>query len=161
MPIPFQCSRCNEAYEVADELAGKEVMCRKCECRSLVVDYAGRHVSFVCPNCKEQTEVPAALAGRWLRCPNCQKLAKVPSPVQGVRLSRRHILLASGGALLLSATAIGLFWVRGRKPVEGPAEEKPARRSRDKSQPQPGGRVPGQPGQPGRRGRKRGNQNPV
>ncbi len=158
MPIPFQCSRCNAAYEVADELAGKEVMCRKCECRSLVVDYTGAHVSFVCPQCKEQTEVPASLAGRWLRCPNCQKLAKVPSLSRQARPSRRTILLASGGVLLLGTMAIGLFWARGDKPKEGASEETPGRRMRDKSQPQQGGRAPGQPG---RRNRKRGNQNPV
>ena len=36
MPIPFECSGCKTAYEVADDLAGKAILCRTCQHRGQV-----------------------------------------------------------------------------------------------------------------------------
>jgi hypothetical protein len=159
MPVPFECNHCHAAYEVAAELSGKEVLCRECEKRSLVVDYAGRYVSFVCPNCRQQTEVPTAYAERWMRCPACEKLAKVPVAGE-TRRTRRRILIAATGTVLVSTTALGLFAFLGRGKNSGASERPPQRQSRSRSQDSPGGKDPGQQKgkRAGRRGRDRGQQ---
>jgi hypothetical protein len=36
MPIQFECPNCKTAYEVADDLAGKNIMCRGCQKRGAV-----------------------------------------------------------------------------------------------------------------------------
>lgn len=162
MPVPFECDHCHTAYEIADELAGKEVMCRECEKRSLVVDYAGRYVSFVCPSCRQQTEVPIALAGRWLRCPGCEKLAKVPAAGE-TRFTRRRILIVAGGTMLVSTTALGLFAFLGRDKNSGASARPPRRQFRGRAQDNPGGKDPGQQKGKGagRRGRGRKGKGPV
>jgi hypothetical protein len=33
MPIPFECPKCQAKYEVADAMAGKTILCRKCDQR--------------------------------------------------------------------------------------------------------------------------------
>jgi hypothetical protein len=158
MPVPFECAHCHAAYEVAEELSGTEVLCRECEKRSLVVDYAGRQVSFVCPHCRQQTEVPTALAGHWMRCPGCDKLAKVP--VAGERrLTRRRLLIAAAGTVLVSTTALGLVAFLGRDKNAGASDGPPQRQFRGRTQDNGGGQDPGQPNGKGagrrRRGRRR------
>jgi DNA-directed RNA polymerase subunit RPC12/RpoP len=162
MPVPFECDHCHAAYEVAEELSGKEVLCRECEKRSLVVDYAGRYVSFVCPNCRQQTEVPAAFAGRWMRCPGCEKLANVPVASK-TRFTRRRILIAAGGAVLVSMTALGLFAFLGHGKNSGASERPPRGQSRGRSQDNPGGKDAGQQKgkRAGRRGRGRQGKAPI
>jgi transcription elongation factor Elf1 len=154
MPILFACPSCNAAYEVADDLVGKEVLCRECERRARIDAPDDRHVPFVCPHCREQTEVPASLAGRWLRCPNCERLAKVQA--SGAKSpTRRRVLFAAGAVLLTFATATAIFWPRGRSKDEQSPEGQPRRRSRDKNNDQPKDRAPGQPGGRGRGRRNR------
>ncbi len=152
MPVPFECEHCHASYEVTEELSGKEVLCRECDKRSLVVDYAGRYVSFVCPECRQQTEVPAAFAGRWMRCPSCEKLAKVPVTSK-MRFTRRRRLIAAVGAVLVSGIALGLFAFLGRDKNSGASKRPPQRQSRSRSQDDPGGKVPGQ--QKGKRAGRR------
>jgi DNA-directed RNA polymerase subunit RPC12/RpoP len=36
MPIQFECSGCKTTYEVADDLAGKAILCRTCQHRGQV-----------------------------------------------------------------------------------------------------------------------------
>lgn len=162
MPASFECDHCHAAYEVAEELSGKEVLCRECAKRSLVIDYAGRYVSFVCPSCRQQTEVPIALAGRWLRCPGCEKLAKVPVAGE-TRLTRRRLLIATGGTVLVSTTALGLFALLGRDKNSGASDGRPQRRSRRRLQDNPDGKeAEQQKGKgAGRRGRGRQGKGPA
>jgi phage FluMu protein Com len=152
MSIPFLCLGCKASYEVADELAGKEIRCRQCERRRLVEASAGSYVPFLCPHCREQTEVPASLVGHWLRCPNCQALAKVPTGGSQL-LTRRRALFGAGAVLLAITTAGGIFWTRGRSRREGLSSEDPRRRSREQ-----GPRGPADPkrGRRNRRGRNQG-----
>jgi predicted Zn finger-like uncharacterized protein len=162
MPVQFECDHCHAAYEVTDDLSGKEVLCRECEQRSLVVDYAGRYVPFVCPNCRQQTEVPSALAGRWIHCPGCEKLAKVPAAGE-TKLSRRRVLIAASGVILVTMTALGLLAFLGRNKNSGASNGPPQRQSRGRAQDNPGGKEPGQQKGKGagRRGRGRQGKAPV
>jgi hypothetical protein len=163
MPIPIECPGCNAIYEVADDLAGKEVLCRECERRVPVEDTKGQHVSFVCPQCHEQTEVPVVWAGRWLRCPNCEALAKVPA-VGGKRLTRRRVLFGVGAGLLSMAVVIGIFWPRGPSKDAKSSKEFPRRRFGEQAPgPQQGDQQPRPKGGRGRgrKGRKQQDVGPI
>jgi hypothetical protein len=45
MAIQFECPNCKTAYEVADELAGKFIMCRGCQKRGPVRTLSGKPAS--------------------------------------------------------------------------------------------------------------------
>jgi hypothetical protein len=42
MTLPFNCPHCKANYEVADELGGKNIMCRVCQKRGQVGSAAGK-----------------------------------------------------------------------------------------------------------------------
>jgi hypothetical protein len=42
MALLFECLHCNSRYAVADDMAGKTILCRECEQRSRVPDRQGR-----------------------------------------------------------------------------------------------------------------------
>lgn len=45
-------------------------------------------VAFICPNCKQELEADASLAGTTIQCPSCNHSLDIPEPdVQNVRVS--------------------------------------------------------------------------
>jgi hypothetical protein len=100
MAVRFDCPACKENYEVADDLAGKMIMCRVCKKRGAV-----RSLSAAASS-------PAALA------------ASSPSVA---KTSRRNFLpliglfLASLGAIGVGAVLARQPWAHGReRPEDGP-----------------------------------------
>jgi hypothetical protein len=112
MSIAFQCPKCQKAYTVKDELAGKKVVCRTCQ-KPIFVPLAGASsaapsaaveslaVSALseepaaavaeapatfeaeCPNCMEVVTWDAGKAGKQSPCPRCRRIVRVPLPSDG------------------------------------------------------------------------------
>jgi DNA-directed RNA polymerase subunit RPC12/RpoP len=172
MPVPFTCSACGAAYEVADDLAGKAILCRECQARGQVpapAAPAGAAVPFVCPTCGKGAEVPAAVLGKQILCLGCGTLGQVtasgaaspvlrerPAAAGGEPPTRRDALRLGAGGLLLAGLVVaggfaGASLARWRPrpskpPSEGPAEDRPPRPGKG---PPPGGGK----GRGGKRGR--------
>ncbi len=49
MPISFQCPHCKTVYDVADDLAGKFIMCRGCQKRGAVSTPSGKAPNATAP----------------------------------------------------------------------------------------------------------------
>jgi DNA-directed RNA polymerase subunit RPC12/RpoP len=44
-------------------------------------------VAFICPNCKQELEADASLAGTTIQCPSCNHALTIPEPdVQNVKI---------------------------------------------------------------------------
>jgi len=95
MALRFDCPSCKANYEVADDLAGKMIMCRVCKKRGLV----------------RSLSAPAASA-------------MLPAAGPAAALSRRNVLpllglfLASLGAIGVGALLARQPWARGKESPE-------------------------------------------
>ncbi len=134
MPIHFECPNCRAKYDVADDMIGKNILCRNCEQR-VAVQRPGAGVA--------RTAAPAAAASG--------------------AVSRRKAVLIAAGILPVGFLGwfMGYYWKRPLpwervKPAED-SEDRPRRRFR--GGPPPDGQAPeGQAadGQPGAGGGRRG-----
>jgi hypothetical protein len=155
MPFHFECPNCRAKYDVADDMAGKTILCRECEKR-VPVKRPGTSAVRAAP--------PAAAA-------------------PGMLTRRKAVLIAVGSVVPagLMAWVMGYYWKRPlpwefKKPSED-SEEQPRRRRGRGGPPPDGQAAEGQPaeGQPadgqqgaggqgkgrgGRGGRRRGNGTP-
>jgi hypothetical protein len=109
MPIPFDCPHCKTRYEVADDLAGKWIMCRGCQKRGPVRSpaAAGASVAVAKPSRRQAIRIVA-----WT-------LASLGSIGAGALLARRP-------------------WRHWRSSAETASEDSPDRRGRRRGGP-PGG----------------------
>lgn len=116
MAVRFDCSHCKATYEVADDLAGKMIMCRVCQKRAAV------------------RSLGTASSSSLLK-------ATTSSPASSVDKSRRNFLIAMSVASL-SAIGAGAMLARrpwrrwGNKPAqssapEGTPPDRPRRRPPD------------------------------
>jgi DNA-directed RNA polymerase subunit RPC12/RpoP len=126
MPIPFKCPSCKVEYQVADDLAGKPIICRECNHRGQVSGSAPpaaprTTVTFVCPTCGKPSQVPASKLGSQVRCLGCGKLGQVTAGASagvagagsGDLLTRRTFVMAAVvGFLLMGSAATGAFLAR-------------------------------------------------
>lgn len=88
MRIQCSCPKCDYNYRVADELAGKSVLCPKCGTRLKVPLEDGDPptgvsptIRFSCPTCKAVMQAPPEHAGTTIVCLKCRARMKVPSPI--------------------------------------------------------------------------------
>src|SRR5207249_4571862 len=106
MPIPFACPKCQTAYKVKDDMAGKRVTCRACKAVIRVPEppaTAGGHlheaealaiealadepvrsevetadlIEMECPQCMEQVKLEGKFAGKQAPCPSCRRIIRV------------------------------------------------------------------------------------
>jgi hypothetical protein len=92
--IRFICPKCQESYEVSEEMAGKKARCSKCWQPLLVAtppaastvhgeghlaEEKGR-IAFACDGCFTSYSVPEDRAGKRTTCPKCKKSLTVPTP---------------------------------------------------------------------------------
>ncbi len=108
MTIRFTCPHCHKILKVENHLAGKKVACPACKqslripaptgaaadvealAAAALADQvapttpakAAEPIAFTCPQCDEQIQVAAELAGKQTPCPACRRIIKVPLPVK-------------------------------------------------------------------------------
>src|SRR5439155_4031189 len=118
MPIAFTCPKCQTAYKVKDELAGKSVVCTACkgrmrvpapfatgavpfhEAESLAVQALADEppaetaiadtIEMDCPQCLEHVQFDARFGGKQAPCPSCRRIIRVPMPDAGRRKNWRE-----------------------------------------------------------------------
>jgi hypothetical protein len=130
MPIRFECTHCPAKYDVADDMAGKTILCRSCEKRGTVPSAATPP-----PGSAPRPTLPAAAALRQVALPTRRSFL-TPALAYGVPAG----LLVFAGIYYWSRP---FPWERLRDPRPGEPGGPPARPPGDapKDNPPPGGQA--------------------
>lgn len=99
--IRFKCSSCSFERDIADQYAGKKVLCPKCKTPNLIANQPSQPqkpvnlIKFNCPLCHKKLAVPAGFAGRRVKCNGCSHTFAVPAeqpPPENVFANAQNLL---------------------------------------------------------------------